>query len=238
MLERIRRSVDIDRSVGKLGAVLLIDMDRFQYIIESLGHRAGDRLSNVVSQRLRHALSPDVVLVRLGSDQFEALLDEQCEAEHLHISACIGLRTFGHQTGLAPACLEIEITEGSLMDTDIAAPRLHRLHDLGVRLAIDDFGTGYSSLAYLSRFPIDKLKVDRSFVARMLVDRTSSAIADAVIALGQGLELEVLAEGVERLDQLAHLRQRGCDYAQGWLFGQALPGEGVSAALQQRRVAV
>jgi diguanylate cyclase (GGDEF)-like protein len=421
LLDAITRAVQAERAAGSLGAVLLIDIDRFQHINESLGYRAGDRLLGVVAQRLRRALPPRILLARLGSDQFgvlldpidaaekatqlalkliealqeplalQSLLEQESEAIHLHVSACIGISTFGHegdedeqllqqadaamhhaksagrgsvrlyaptltaqargqldnearlrraidrdelvlhyqplvdcksgrivavealmrwqdpqrglllpgdflpvaeeagcmprldswalrtacrqmvawqaqgiapecmavnvsaetfahdnvvdlvrktlmQTGLAAACLEIEITEGSLMDPDIAAPRLHQLRALGVRLAIDDFGTGYSSLAYLSRFPIDKLKVDRSFVAQMLVDRTSAAITDAVIALGLSLKLEVLAEGVERPEQLAHLRQRGCASAQGWLFGRAMPPEVAAAALTRRVV--
>ena len=105
-------------------------------------------------------------------------------------------------TGLSPGALVLEITETVMMaDTDLAVERLRALKDLGVRLAIDDFGTGYSSLSYLSRFPVDILKMDRSFLTSGQAD---SALAAAIVALGETLNLEVVAEGIERSDQ-AHL---------------------------------
>lgn len=129
------------------------------------------------------------------------------------------------ETGLEPHLLELEITEGVVMD-DVAASvaTLERLKGLGVRLSIDDFGMGYSSLSYLKRFPIDTLKIDRSFVKNVTTDASDAAIAIAVITLGHHLTLKVVAEGVETHEQLDFLRSHGCDEVQGLMFGAAVPG--------------
>jgi diguanylate cyclase (GGDEF)-like protein len=128
------------------------------------------------------------------------------------------------ETGLPARFLELEITEGSLMESGSDVERkLNALKALGVRLAIDDFGTGYSSLAYLKRFPVDKLKVDQSFVRDIPDSRAGTEITAAVIGLGRALNLEVLAEGVETEIQLAHLRQLGCDTVQGYLLAKPMP---------------
>ena len=124
-------------------------------------------------------------------------------------------------TGLPPHLLELEITESVLMeDIETNITLLESLHAAGISLSIDDFGTGYSSLAYLQRFPIQKLKIDRSFVQRMPGD--GEAIASAVIAMAHSLNMQVVAEGVEGADQLALLRRAGCDLGQGYLFSRPL----------------
>ena len=128
------------------------------------------------------------------------------------------------ETGLAPEWLELELTEGVLMeDTTGAAQMLNRLKAMGVRLSIDDFGTGYSSLAYLKSFPIDKLKIDRSFVADLERNPQDQAIIRAIIGLAHSLGIEVIAEGVETLAQLQQLDQDGCDEYQGYLCARPLP---------------
>ncbi|MDH5641809.1 MAG: EAL domain-containing protein, partial [Nitrospira sp.] len=131
-------------------------------------------------------------------------------------------------SGLDPDNLELEITENFLVDNvDNAIVTLRKLHELGVQLAIDDFGTGYSSLSYLKKFPLNSLKIDRSFVRDISTDEGDAAIAEAIIALGQTLQLRVMAEGVETEEQLYFLRSRGCDQAQGFLIGEPLPPEKV-----------
>ena len=122
-------------------------------------------------------------------------------------------------TGLDPGRLLLEITESLLIDeNDTAIDELRALKDLGVKLVLDDFGTGYSSLSYLERFPIDGLKIDRSFVAAL--DDGAAPIVDAIVSMAHSLDLMVTAEGVERAHQLAPLRRVGCEYAQGWYFGR------------------
>ncbi len=124
------------------------------------------------------------------------------------------------ESGLSPGRLELEITEGALIrDPDAAAVLLAHLSEMGVLVTVDDFGTGHSSLAYLSRFPVDKLKLDRGFVTDIDTNPTHAKIVRAVIGLGHSLGLRVVAEGVDRPDQLAMLRAEACDEAQGFLFG-------------------
>ncbi|GAC1632460.1 MAG: hypothetical protein NVS9B10_26990 [Nevskia sp.] len=129
-------------------------------------------------------------------------------------------------SGLAPGDLELEITEGVLMEqTALAIERLAQIRALGVSIAIDDFGTGFSSLAYVTRFPIDTLKIDRSFVAKITEGSRDAAVAQAIIALALSLDIKVVAEGVETAAQLAFLRERCCDRAQGYLFGKAISND-------------
>jgi diguanylate cyclase (GGDEF)-like protein/PAS domain S-box-containing protein len=130
------------------------------------------------------------------------------------------------ETGLAPHRLELEITEGVLIgDFSRALSILRKLKALGVRIAMDDFGTGYSSLSYLQSFPFDKIKIDRSFVSNLDRSSQSAAIIRAVIGLGRGLELPVVAEGVETQEQLTFLTDEACDEIQGYLVGRPLPIE-------------
>jgi diguanylate cyclase (GGDEF)-like protein/PAS domain S-box-containing protein len=128
--------------------------------------------------------------------------------------------------GVSPTCLELEITETTLMDdTDRTIRILDSLYGMGLHLAIDDFGTGYSSLSALQQFPINTLKIDQSFVTDVAIDRDDAAIVRTIIQMGHSLDLEVVAEGVESEEQLTFLRQEGCDYAQGHLFGDPMTGE-------------
>ena len=121
----------------------------------------------------------------------------------------------------SPSSLVLEITETVMMaDADVAIARLHALKDLGVRIAMDDFGTGYSSLSYLSRLPVDILKMDRSFLGGGMDD---NGLAAAIMAIGDRLGLEVVAEGIEREDQIDSLQSLGFDLGQGFLFGKPMP---------------
>ncbi len=129
-------------------------------------------------------------------------------------------------TGLPPQLLELEITESTLMEhAEDTLQALHRLRGLGIRLSIDDFGTGYSSLAYLKRFPVDIIKIDRSFVKDVCEDADDAAIVTGIIALAHSLRLEVVAEGVETEPQLHFLREQACDMLQGYYLSQAVPAE-------------
>lgn len=139
-------------------------------------------------------------------------------------------------TALAPKWLELEITESMVIDdVEGVIGKLERLNALGVEIAIDDFGTGYSSLAYLKRFPVDRLKVDRSFVQNITTDSDDAAITEAVINLGHSLNLNVIAEGVETGEQLAFLSSRGCDGVQGFYFGRPMPAEDFEEWISMRQ---
>ena len=138
-------------------------------------------------------------------------------------------------SGLLPSRLILEITESVLMtDTAATLNRLFQLKSLGVRLAIDDFGTGYSSLAYLRRFPVDILKIDKSFVDGIATEPTASALVDAMIRIAKTLKLETVAEGVERPEQADRLRALQCDIGQGYLFSRPLPADQITSLLRER----
>jgi len=127
---------------------------------------------------------------------------------------------------LDPSLLHIEITETAIVSArERAVALLMELRALGVRLALDDFGTGYSSLSYLKSFPIDTLKIDRSFVAEMLTDHTTASIIEAIISMTRVLGLSVIAEGVEDHAQFAFLKQIGCDAVQGYYVSSAIPAD-------------
>ena len=131
-----------------------------------------------------------------------------------------------HETGLAPQLLELEFTEALLLeDVDACARLLAELKSIGVRIIIDDFGTGYSSLTLLRRFPIDSLKIDQSFVRDIHTDRDDAVIVAATIGLGHSLNLRVIAEGVSNPEQLAFLRDNGCDECQGYLISRPQPAD-------------
>jgi EAL domain-containing protein (putative c-di-GMP-specific phosphodiesterase class I) len=135
-------------------------------------------------------------------------------------------------TGLPAGALTLEITESVLMQhTTSTIETLGQLRAHGVRLAIDDFGTGYSSLSYLDRFSVDALKIDRTFVDGFGADREGPVLVRAIIELGQALGLEVVAEGIERADQLDPLRALGCRFGQGYLFSRPLEADALSALI-------
>jgi diguanylate cyclase (GGDEF)-like protein/PAS domain S-box-containing protein len=140
------------------------------------------------------------------------------------------------ETGVDPRTLQLEITEGAVAynHAENANNTLRDLKALGVQLAIDDFGMGYSSLSYLKRFPVNVLKIDRSFIGELGKDHKDTKIVAAIIHLARALDLKVIAEGVETAEQVEQLRKMGCDMAQGYYFSEPLPSEAVSARLQQR----
>jgi EAL domain-containing protein (putative c-di-GMP-specific phosphodiesterase class I) len=138
-------------------------------------------------------------------------------------------------TGFPPALLELELTESMVMnDVEQAIRTMHRLADMGIRLSIDDFGTGYSSLNYLQKFPIHALKIDQSFITNVTTNPNDQAISQAIIGLAHSLRLEVIAEGIERPDQLSCLQAMGCESGQGYLFSPPLSIQEAGAAFQRR----
>lgn len=140
------------------------------------------------------------------------------------------------ESGVAPSRLMLEITEGVLIDNpDEMIKRINDLHALGVRIALDDFGSGYSNLGYLQRFPLDKLKIDRSFVAALGTSANGGVIIQAIVALGRALGLSVLVEGVETEQQRVLLRLAGCDEMQGFLFAKPAPAKAIDRLLTQMR---
>lgn len=140
-------------------------------------------------------------------------------------------------TGIDPAYLNIEITESVIMrNVDSAVRALFDIKDMGVRVSIDDFGTGYSSLSYLKRFPIDAVKIDRSFIKDITENPDDSAIASAVLGMSHAMNLTVVAEGVETQEQLEHLAALGCDEMQGYLISKPVPAEEFEKYLQNPKL--
>ncbi len=138
-------------------------------------------------------------------------------------------------TGLAPDLLEIELTETTIMDdAEDAINTLTKIKSMGVRLSIDDFGTGYSSLSYLKRLPIDTLKIDRFFVCDVASNPSDAKIIKAIITMAHGLGFEVVAEGVEKQDQLNFLQEFGCDAVQGYFFSPPVPCEEFAKIIQSK----
>ena len=141
-------------------------------------------------------------------------------------------------SGMAPELLELEITESMVMQNVERAMRvLKAIKNLGVMLAVDDFGTGYSSMSLLKKFPIDVLKIDRSFVRELSNSSEDQAIADAIIALGRALDLTIVAEGVETAEQEAFLRAHHCDQIQGYLISKPLPPDEFAAFMADHALA-
>lgn len=178
----------------------------------------GERVLNEACRQnkawLDEGVPPIKVAVNLSPVQF---IQRELKASVFH-----ALRV----SGLPPQQLELEITESILMrNVEETIATLHQIREMGVALSVDDFGTGYSSLSYLKRFPIDALKIDRSFVKDIPRDQDDMAITAAIIAMGHQLNLEIVAEGVESNEQLAFLRQRGCETAQGYLIGKPVAAD-------------
>lgn len=137
---------------------------------------------------------------------------------------CATIEKVLRRTGLPADRLELEITEAVLIaDPARGLDMLQRIRATGVQIVMDDFGTGYSSLSYFREFPFDKVKIDQSFIKDMLHDNHARAIVEAIISLGRGLNLKVVAEGVETAEQLAELQSQGCGQAQGFYISHPLP---------------
>lgn len=203
-----------------------IPPDRFIPLAEDTGliHALGEWVLDTACQQMRQwqaqGLTNLRVAVNLSAHQLRRPGLDQCVQQALA------------RSGLSPASLELEITESSMMqDPAQSLALLRRLRSLGVHLSIDDFGTGYSSLAHLTELPLQRLKIDRSFIAGLPADDRSAAIVEAVIAMARRLGLAVLAEGVETAEQCQLLKRSGCDEMQGFLLARPVPAEQVPALL-------
>jgi diguanylate cyclase (GGDEF)-like protein len=140
------------------------------------------------------------------------------------------------ETGVDPHMVELEITEGLLMEnTHNNTSLLYSLKERGLRISVDDFGTGFSSLSYLKHFPVDSLKIDQTFVKHLPDNRNDASITSAIIGLGHSMNLTVVAEGIETEQQVLFLKERKCDAAQGYYFSPALPPEQIGSLLRQSR---
>ncbi len=140
-------------------------------------------------------------------------------------------------SGLSPTKLKLEVTESVIMENATnAAQTLHELKELGIKLSVDDFGTGYSSLAYLRQFPLDTLKIDRSFVSKMAFSNAESEIVRAIVQLAHGLNLDVVAEGAETREEVTLLNALQCEYVQGYYFSKPVSADEISALLQENRI--
>ena len=146
------------------------------------------------------------------------------------------LQTIIAETQIDPSLLELELTESMIMEDSQSAIRcLQELKSLGLKISVDDFGTGYSSLSYLKDFPVDTLKIDKSFVDGMELSNSQLAIVRAIIVLGHNLDLKIVAEGVENKDQMDLLRENGCDMVQGYLVSKPLCAEQMQHLLSTQR---
>lgn len=137
---------------------------------------------------------------------------------------------------LQPDQLELEITESMTLNLDLALKKLNKLKNLGVQIAVDDFGTGYSSLSYLHQFPVDRLKIDQSFVQHLFVEKHGEAIVETILSMGQNLGLELIAEGVETEEQMTFLKHHHCHQVQGYYISKPLPAEEFSQLVQNREL--
>jgi EAL domain-containing protein (putative c-di-GMP-specific phosphodiesterase class I) len=209
----------------------LVLPNEFIPVLEETGLivQVGEWVLNAVCEQInewtRAGLDPAPVAINLSARQFLA--------RELGSS----IKRILDRNRIDPALLELEITESSLMVNPEEATRtLEYLKSLGVGISIDDFGTGYSSLGYLKRFPLDSLKVDRSFVRDVTTDADDATITRAVITMAHALGLEVIAEGVETESQLAFLVENGCDQIQGFYLARPQPAEDCVRSLIERRL--
>ncbi|WP_321837730.1 MULTISPECIES: EAL domain-containing protein [Pseudomonas] len=202
----------------------------FVPVLESLGliSRVGQWVIDRVCSQIAHWQSTGLGAVEVAVNVSALQISEGDLIDDIQRSLK------AHQ--LEPQWLEVELTEGSLMEnTPHTIASLLTLRDIGVKISIDDFGTGYSSLAYLSRFPIDKLKIDIAFIREVTFNPQDAAIARTIIELAHSLNLQVIAEGVETREQLAFLTDNGCDQVQGYLFCRPLPARELEALLRDPR---
>ncbi|MDY0398265.1 MAG: EAL domain-containing protein [Desulfuromonas thiophila] len=205
---------------GLISPALFIPVAEQTGLIGEIGSWVLDTVCRQIADWQRNSLQPVTVAINLSARQFERA-DLACQI-HDQLQA----------RGVAAGLLEVELTEGLIMKNPLAAVQImEQLKQYGVRIALDDFGTGYSSLNYLRRFPLDVLKIDRSFVDDLGEDRSAEAVATSIVSIAHSLGLQAVAEGVETETQLRFLRQIGCDQVQGYYFHKPLPVEAITELL-------
>ncbi|MBL6946764.1 MAG: EAL domain-containing protein, partial [Rhodospirillales bacterium] len=203
-----------NEELGSVGPDTFVPLAEEIGLIGSIGEWVLQAAGQQFGEWQRNDVSLPRISINVSSRQFRS--DELMKA----VMASI------RESGATPEAVELEITENLLMaDTDKITEILGNLREMGVRLSIDDFGTGYSSLSYLRRFPVNCLKIDKSFVQDVTVDDGDAKLVEAIINMARSLKLEVVAEGVETDDQMEFLRVRGCDFAQGYYFSKPVPGD-------------
>jgi EAL domain-containing protein (putative c-di-GMP-specific phosphodiesterase class I) len=190
-------------------------------LIDPLGNWVLRKACQQMIEWRQNGLAPNRVAVNLSARQFmQPELTERIE-------------TVLQETGLEAQALEVEVTESMVMhDPQRAAVILERLKEMGIAIAIDDFGTGYSSLSYLKRFPIDYIKIDQSFVRGIPRDAEDVGITNAIIAMAKTLDVSLIAEGVDNAEQLAFLKQGGCNEVQGYLISSPMPADALRRFLR------
>lgn len=197
-----------------------------------------------VAEDSGHIIDLGLIILRKACETMARWLARYPGQDHLHMSVNLSPRQFSQQSlveqitcileesHLAPHHLKLEITESTIMDNaEGALSMLRRLKALGIKLSIDDFGTGYSSLSYLQKFPVDTLKVDRSFICDMARNAENTAIVRAVVVLAKSMGLDVVAEGVEEREQMTLLRGLDCDNVQGFYLSHPLDPDSADALL-------
>jgi EAL domain-containing protein (putative c-di-GMP-specific phosphodiesterase class I) len=198
----------------------LVPPDNFIGISEETGqiHMIGEWVLSTACSRLKDWLDQGIEPVRMAVNLSAYQLEDDGIIDT--VSSIV------KATQLPSHLLELEITESSVMNNEeLVIEKLEVFKSLGIKLAIDDFGTGYSSLSYLKRFPINLLKIDRTFVNNSLVDKVDADIIRTIIVLAHSMGVEVIAEGVETVEQKALLESLHCDYVQGYLYGKPMPAE-------------
>ncbi|MBC7952964.1 MAG: EAL domain-containing protein [Rhodospirillaceae bacterium] len=209
------------RELGMISPVEFIPMAEETGLIVPIGNWVLDHVCGQIKAWQAQGLPAVQIAVNLSAHQFRQpdLVERVVEAMSSH--------------GIDPTLLELELTESAVMhNAESAIQTLMELHNVGVHLAVDDFGTGYSSLSYLKKFPLDKLKIDRSFVMDIDVNPASAEIVGAIIAMGHSLNLQIVAEGVENDAQLAVLKALKCEQIQGFYYSRPIPAETFSGILR------
>jgi predicted signal transduction protein with EAL and GGDEF domain len=209
---------------GSVPPLAFIEVAEASDLIVELGECVIRNVARQIAAWQRAGLKPVPVAVNVSAKQLKrSNLPERIVA-------------IAHEFDIAPHQLEVELTESvAMQDSEQHVTKLHALRDLGVRVSVDDFGTGYSSLAYLRNLPIDYLKIDRTFVRDMNVDRNDAAIVRAIISMAQSLHLGTVAEGIETREHASQLLALGCSTGQGYFFSKPMPAHETNELLRTMR---